>query len=137
MRSDNRGRTEYIPRMPVLHLEAEVSRDQLVEAVKGMPAAERDAFVDEVLSLRQDGLRPGMAPAEAEADLLGRIHAGPTQEQWARFHELNDRRRSLAITEADKAELQRLVDVVEEYQAARAEALVAPVRIRGVSLQAS
>ena len=120
--------------MPVLHLEAEVSRDQLLEAVKGMPAAERDAFVDEVLNLRLD-LRQGMTAAEAEADLLERIHAGPTPEQWAQFHELNDRRRRLVMTEAEGAELQRLVDVVEEYQATRAEALVALARNRRVSVK--
>ncbi|MBI5387956.1 MAG: hypothetical protein HZA90_25110 [Verrucomicrobia bacterium] len=119
--------------MPVIHVEAEVSREQLLEAVRAMPRPELDAFLKEILSLRSE--RKGGQRALEETALLERIHAGPSQEQWARFHELSERRRREVITEPERSELFRLVDVVEEYQASRAEALVALARLRGVPMR--
>jgi hypothetical protein len=121
--------------MPVIHLEhldAEITRKQLLEAVKAMTPEERRAFMTEVLSLQ-----PGAAPASLtakESDLLERINSGPRQEQWARFHELTERRREETITEAEQVELLKLIDVVEEFQAVRVEALAELSRLRGLSL---
>ena len=121
--------------MPVIHLEhleAEVTRKQLLEAVKAMTPEERRAFMTDVLSLPS-----GTAPTsltEKESDLLERINSGPRQEQWVRFHELTQRRRDEVITDAEQAELLRLIEMVEEFQAARVEALVELSRLRGLSL---
>jgi len=121
--------------MPVIHLDhvdAEVSRKQLLEAIKTMPPEERRVFLEEAGSL-QASEGPTRLSAK-ESELLERINAGPSQEEWAKFHELRERRRDETITEKEQAELLHLVDVIEQFQAARVEALVALSQLRGIPL---
>lgn len=70
----------------------------------------------------------------AEADLLQRINAGPTEEVWRRYHALVAKRRAETLSPAEHAELIELSDWIEEANAQRIGHLVELARLRGQSL---
>jgi len=72
----------------------------------------------------------------AEADLLQRINAGPTEEVWRRYHTLVAKRRAETLSAPEHAELIDLSDRIEEANAQRIGHLVELARLRGRSLSA-
>lgn len=123
--------------MPVIHLsadqEAEVSRQQLLEAAKTMPAGELDQFIDELFTARAKRFAPCL-PAE-EAALLGQINrCGLSPSGWERFHHLQARQEAETITKPERSEFLQLIERLEELNVARLEALARLSNLRGVPL---
>lgn len=118
--------------MPTLHVEAQVSPDELLEAVDqlGMPDLER--FVSRVLALRARRAAPSL-PAE-EASMLVQINRGLPAPLRDRLGTLNEKREDEALTPAEHAELLGLVAQVEVLEVERIECLSRLARLRGVSL---
>jgi hypothetical protein len=69
-----------------------------------------------------------------EAALLARINAGPSPDLWGEYHHLRDKHQRGVLSAAEYTELIRLTDVVEQYQADRAAALVELAAVRGEPL---
>lgn len=122
--------------MPVIHLdrdkEAEVSRQQLLDAIATMPAPELDKFIEELMTARAQRYAPTLSAKETE--LMERINRGPSQAKWERFHELQARHIAESITEKERAELLQLLDEIEEFNVVRIEALAELSKLRGVPL---
>ena len=123
--------------MPVIHLnadqEAEVSREQLLEAAKTLPFGELDQFIDELFTARAKRYAP-VLPAE-EAALLEEINrCGLSPSSWERFHELQARQEAETITEIERSEYLQLVEQLEELNVKRIEALAKLSKLRGVPL---
>lgn len=83
---------------------------------------------------RPPGPGRSQGPPVAEADLLQRINAGPTEEVWRRYHALVAKRRAETLSPAEHAELIELSDRIEEANAQRISHLVELARLRGQSL---
>ncbi|HKI20354.1 MAG TPA: hypothetical protein VKA15_20870 [Isosphaeraceae bacterium] len=120
--------------MPTIHLEAEVSRESLLKAVKQLSPLELDQFVSEVLSLRAQRV-PGRLTAP-ETELLKRINEGLPDLLQHRYHELISRRQGETLTTDEHDELLRLTDQVERLEGDRLAALADLANERGVSLSA-
>ena len=123
--------------MPVIHLsadqEAEVSRQQLLEAAKTMAAGELDQFIDELFTARAKKFAHCL-PAE-EAALLEQINrCGLSPSDWERFHELQARQEAETITEPERFEFLQLVEQLEELNVVRIGALGKLSKLRGVPL---
>ena len=116
--------------MPTVHLEAQLSPDDLLKAVDQMSAGELEQFAQKVSLLR--ARRRVSALSVSETDLLTRISEGMAPEERRRYQDLSSRRDSLNADEHD--ELLRLTDRSEMLQARRLEALVELARLRQVSL---
>lgn len=121
--------------MPVLHVEAQVTANEILRAVEQLPAPELEQFVSDVLRLRA---RRGGAPvlSEEETDLFGQINGGLPEERYARFRDFVGRRREGTLTPDEHAELLRLSDEAERLNAKRIEALARLAQLRGKSLTA-
>lgn len=91
-----------------------------------------DALLTDLLRVRAARLAPHAGADESA--LLARINAGPAADVWARYHDLVGRRRAETLAPADYAELIRLTDVIEGYQADRAAALAGLAAVRGRTL---
>lgn len=112
--------------MPHLHVEA--TPDQLLQAVAQLPPDELAAFVEQVLALRAERVAPHVS--HEEASLLLRINrALPTKAQ-RRYDQLIAARRNERLTSDEQAELLRLTDDVEQFEADRAAALARLARLR-------
>ncbi len=119
--------------MPTIQLQAEVSRDALLEAVGQLSPPELDQFVAEVLQLRS---RRGPTRLGAtESELLARINQGFPEGLRDRYDELIARRRGESLTPEEHQELLRLTAEAERLEAERLAALAELARIRGVPLR--
>jgi hypothetical protein len=128
-RSPNLG----IHPMPTIQLQAEVSRDALLQAVGQLSPPELDRFVAEVLALRS---RRGPARLDAaQSELLARINRNLPEGLRARYDELIARRRDESLAPGEHEELLRLTAEAERLEVERLAALAELARIRGVPLR--
>jgi hypothetical protein len=104
----------------------------LLEAASALDAERFERFVNELLRVRAD--RTAGSLRADEAALLARINVGLPADVWAEYHRLRERCRDQTLRPAEHADLIRLTDAVEEYQAARAAALADLAALRGQSL---
>lgn len=95
-------------------------------------ADEFDNRLAALLRERAFRLAPHVAPAEAA--LLARINGGPDPDRWAAYRRLQAARDAGTLTADELAELLRLSDLVEQYQADRAAALADLAALRGATL---
>jgi hypothetical protein len=86
-------------------------------------------LLQERLAPTNDG--PTGLPA-AEVALLERINEGLAEATWARYQALKEKRDAGTLMDAEHAELIRLVNEVEIWNARRLEAVAEPAKLRGV-----
>jgi hypothetical protein len=118
--------------MPTLHVEAQVSPDELLQAVDQLGMADLERFVSRVLTLRARRAAPSL-PAE-EAALLIQINRGLPPALRARLATLNEKCEDEALTPDEHAELLGLVAQVQALEVERIESLSRLARLRGMSL---
>jgi hypothetical protein len=89
-----------------------------------------------VLDVLKERLGPaGGGPTglpRAEAELLERINEGLPEGTWARYEALKEKRDAETLTETEHAELIRLVNEVDIWNARRLEAVAELAKLRGV-----
>jgi hypothetical protein len=118
--------------MPTLHVEAQVSPDELLQAVDQLGAADLEQFVSRVLALRARRRAPSASPEETA--LLVAINRGLTAELGVRLGELQEKSEDEALTTDEHAELLALVARVQALEVERIENLSRLAHLRGVSL---
>src|SRR3990172_2863170 len=101
--------------MPTIQVEAQLSSDELLKAVRQLSPPELDVFVSQAITLRAQRKAPSLP--EAEADLLTAINRGLPPERQNRYADLIARRRVEALTPDEHAELLHLSDQMEELEA--------------------
>jgi hypothetical protein len=114
--------------MPVI----EISPDELLRAVQQLQADELDRFVERILALRAQKFAPHLG--EKETVLLERLHLGFPEPECNRYKELVGKRQNETLTSDEQAELIRLSDALEEWQARRLQTVDDLAQIRQVSL---
>ena len=119
--------------MPTIHLEAQVSADELLDAVEQLAPPELDRFMSKVLALFARSKGPSLPPEEA--DLLLQINRDLPADLRARLRVLNEKREDGALTEEEHAELLRLNEAVEAFDVERLSNLSRLAQIRGVPLR--
>ena len=118
--------------MPVVQLNAELSFDQLVNAVTQLPQAEFQKFlhtVDRVHPLHEEHRL-----SSREADLLLKINQGVPSALQQRYGVLIEKRDARALTPEEYQELLELTDRVELLDAQRMEHIVELAHFRNQSL---
>lgn len=118
--------------MPTIHLQAQVSSEELLRAVEQLPPPELAAFTEKVLALRLRQAAPVLSQDETE--LLMRINQGVPADIQLRYDTLIAKRAAETLTAEEHAELLRLTDQIEQIDANRMEQLVALAQMRQISL---
>jgi hypothetical protein len=118
--------------MTVVRVEANVSTEQLLQAVKQLPTDELATFVAQVLALRAQREAPPVTRAESE--LLLRVNQGIPADLQQRYEDLIAKRRSETLTLEEHTELLALTDQVEQLEADRIAALAELARLRHISV---
>jgi len=119
--------------MPTIQVEAQLSPEELLKAVGQLSTPELDAFAQHVLALRAERIAPRLLPGETQ--LLQEINRGVPDELQARYDELIGRRRAQTLTPEEHAELLRLTERIERFDAERLERLAQLARLRQVPLR--
>jgi hypothetical protein len=116
-----------------LTLEISPEQEETLRAIAERQGVAPDRYVLDLLQeqLNRDrGLPPHLPRAEAE--LLQRINEGLPEATWERYHALKEKRDAETLTEAEHAELIRLVNQVEGWNVRRLEAVAELAKLRGV-----
>lgn len=88
-----------------------------------------------ILSMLEEKLHPGPgSPREKEAELLQHINLGISQEEWARFFQLIEKRDAEQLRPEEYQELLDLTNAIELANARRMEYLVELSILREVPL---
>ncbi|MEA5448843.1 hypothetical protein VB780_09710 [Leptolyngbya sp. CCNP1308] len=112
--------------------EVNLNLDQLLSGVAQLDTDELRNFVERVsLMLAQ---RKAASLPELEANLLQAINQELPEEIQHRYSELQAKLQDEAIAPEEHQELLQLIDVVEQADAARLQALVELAQLRGVNL---
>jgi hypothetical protein len=114
--------------MPTLHIEAELSPEELLAAVQQLSPAELDAFTAKVLALRAARVAPSL-PA-AESALLQQINTPIPPEIQNRFDALRRRMDESILSEAEQREYLQLIERIERWDGDRLERLVELAHLR-------
>ena len=120
--------------MPTIHLSANVSSEELLEALKELPARELDAFVHAAIALRRRAKRRRVPGKEAE--LLAEINKGFAASWWAKYQNLIEKRCAESLTESEERKLIQFSNQLEKRQVKRLTSLAELARLRGVTLSA-
>jgi hypothetical protein len=118
--------------MAFIHLEAQISPDELLKAADQLSQPELEQFLKQLLARHAQRRAPSL-PAN-EADLLRAINQGVPVEVRDRYELLIARRKESTLTAAEYDELLRLSDEIEAGDAARAADLASLARLRGIPL---
>lgn len=119
--------------MPPIHIQANVTPGQLLEAVEQMTPEDQDRFVDEVLALRAG--RRVRRLSTRESELLETVNKGLTAAERRRYDTLVTRREDEDLTGEENAELLRLTDELESLNVERMKALSSLAGLRQVPLR--
>src|SRR5437016_762089 len=100
--------------MTLVHVQAQLSPDELLKAVEQLDTPELEQFVEQVLLVAARRRVPSLAPQESA--LLQRINQGFPTEFWTRYDDLTEKREAENLTPDELAELIQINDVLEERQ---------------------
>jgi len=113
---------------------AQLSTDELLQAVSRLSPAEFEQFAARLRALEAQRKAPSLPRAEAE--LLLQINQGVAPEVQERYDALIAKRRAESLTPDEHDELLRLTDQMENLEARRLEHLAELARLRQTSLPA-
>ncbi len=119
--------------MPVVHVPAELSVEDLIHAVEQLPSDELTEFTRRVLAIQARRGIPLLMDDEEKA-LLSVITSRLPPEKQRRLDELREKSREGSLTPDEHAELLTFVQQVERQDVARAQALLDLAKKRGTTV---
>ncbi|MGE0083883.1 MAG: hypothetical protein AB7S75_05630 [Desulfococcaceae bacterium] len=118
--------------MPTVQLKAELSFDQIANAVKQLSLDELNRLFSHVISVRP--LYENHRLSNTESELLMKINQGVPDIVQQRYNELIAGRNKRTLTEEEYSELLQLTDQMEMLDAKRLEYLAELAQIRNKPL---
>lgn len=118
--------------MPTLKIEAQLSKNELLQAAEQLSSVELEQFVQEILAISAKRKAPSLS--HNESDLLLKINQGIEGEIQQRYNLLIEKRQAETLTSEEYQELLDLTHKVEEHQAIRLKYLSQLARVRQISL---
>ncbi len=114
--------------MPVIQLQAELSMDQLVNAVNQLSEAERDKLLSRFMS--HQPLYKEHRLTREESDLLMKINRGVPDAIQQKYNNLISKRKEQTLTDEEYRELLYVTEKVERLDAQRLDWLTKLAQIR-------
>ena len=117
--------------MSTIQVEAQVSAEQLLQAVQQLSEQELEQFFNKIVELRSPIVAPTLSIAESE--LIAKINQPVLPAIQQRHQELMAKRHAQSITEREYDELLVLIDKLEKADAERIRCMRELARLRKVS----
>ncbi|MFN8488623.1 MAG: hypothetical protein U0350_13570 [Caldilineaceae bacterium] len=112
--------------MTMVEVPVQIRVPDLVKVLEQLPANELDELILQAHLIQKRH--------QSEADLLETIYHPLPADKQARLRELSTKSEMESITEPERAELLKLVEVAENASVARAEALIVLAQKRQISI---
>ncbi len=119
--------------MPKIKLEAQLSKENLLQAVQQLSDSEIEDFTQNVIAFRARQITRSLS--EKETELLLNINQLLNQDIQQRYQLLIKKRQNEELTNNEYEELLSLTELVEKEQTQRLESLVELATLRGCSLE--
>jgi predicted DNA-binding ribbon-helix-helix protein len=120
--------------MPTLQVKAQLSMDDMLQAVKQLKTSELEGFFWQIISLMARRKAPGLSKQESE--IMMKINRGISPEIQEYYNKLIAKRRSETLTAEEYGELLKLTAQIEKLDVERMEYLKELACIRQISLTA-
>lgn len=118
--------------MSTIQITSQVSTDELLHGVESLPMEELEQFVARVLALC--ARRKANSLNEQESQLLQLINR-PVPTVWQnRYDWLTQKQQANTLSAQEDAELLRVIEQIEQFDAERVQHLVTLAQLRQVSL---
>lgn len=118
--------------MPTIKIQAQLSKEDLFQAVQQLSLSELEGFVQDIIALKAKQKAPSLSTDETE--LLLKINQGLSSDIQTRYQLLIQKRNDETLTEPEYQELLQLTDKVELHQAQRLDYLAQLAQLRQISL---
>ncbi len=118
--------------MPTVQVEAQLTTNELLQAVQQLGKNELDQFVFQVMNLRAKQQAPSLP--KTESDLLLKINQGLPIELQKKYNELLEKRRAEKLTPEEHKELLKLSDQVEKLETQRVKYLAEMARLQQTNI---
>lgn len=118
--------------MPTIKIEAQLSKEDLLQAVQQLSLSELEGFVQDIIALKAQQKAPSLSTDETE--LFLKINQGLSSDIQTRYQLLIQKRNDEILTEPEYQELLQLTEQVEIHQTRRLEYLAQLARLRQISL---
>lgn len=119
--------------MSTRQMKADLTPNQIVEAVKQLSLPDLETVTDQVILIRAQRKVPHLSRRETE--LLKQINMGMPETIWQSYRPLRDKLEAEELTETEHAELIRLVDLIEAYNVERLNWLIELAQLRNQSVR--
>lgn len=113
-------------------LEAELSKENLLNAVQQLTVSELEEFMQNITAFRAQKITPNLS--EKESELLLKINRNLDENIQKRYQLLINKREDESLSKNEYQELLHLTDQVEKHQAERLKYLAELSILRGCSL---
>ncbi len=120
--------------MPMVEIRTQVSLEELLHGVAQLDAPELERFVSQVLTLRARRVAPALSREETE--LFAQINRNLSPADQLRYDELVIKQRYETLTTAEHQELLDLVDIIDDLNLERVQALSELAKLRQTSFTA-
>ncbi|WP_373478978.1 STAS/SEC14 domain-containing protein [Geminocystis sp.] len=118
--------------MPKIKLEAQLSQEDLFQAVKQLTITELEEFTQNVIAFRAKQITPNLS--KKEANLLLKINQDVDNKIQQSYRILIKKKEAENLTENEYQELLNLTDIFEKYQWKRLKNLTELATLRQCSL---
>ncbi|MDQ2807137.1 MAG: STAS/SEC14 domain-containing protein [Chloroflexota bacterium] len=118
--------------MVTVHIEAQLSKDELLQAGQQLDTPDLEQFVAEVVLIQ--GRRRAPSLSRAETELLLKINEDVPAKLQRPYKALIAKRRAGTLQADEQEELLRLTEQVEQIEVRRVESPVELAQLRGVGL---
>ena len=118
--------------MPTVKIEAQLSKEDLLEAVQQLSLSELEQFTQDIIAVQAKQKANNLSANETE--LLFKINQNLNKNKLDKYKLLITKRNQEILTEKEYQELLLLTNEVEKHQAQRLEYLAQLTQIRQVSL---
>jgi hypothetical protein len=119
--------------MPILQIQTEVSKNDLLRGVEQLNTTDLEDFIREILQIKAK--RKAAKTNKKEAELLFTINHNFNEIEQTRFDELIEKRQSHTITEEELEELKTLSTYSEEIAVERVKALTELAALRNTTVR--
>lgn len=120
--------------MPTVQVKAQLSMDDMIQAVKQLKTSELEGFFWQIIALLAHRKAPGLSKQESE--LMMKINRGISPEMQEYYDKLIAKRQSETLTAGEYDELLKLTAQIEKLDIERLEYLKELACIRQTSLTA-